>query len=56
MSDCKNLGYANKWKGIPKELQECMEKGHTGEKSYPGKKGITIHICPKCKISYKTEN
>jgi hypothetical protein len=34
----KNLGSANKWKGIPKELQDCMDKGHIGHKSYAGKK------------------
>lgn len=56
MSGFKNLGSAENWKGIPKELQECMEKGHTGERDYLGKKGTTIHTCPKCKITYKSEN
>ena len=52
----KNLGTAENWKGIPKELQECMEKGHGGEKDYIGKKGTTVHTCPKCKIRYTSEN
>jgi hypothetical protein len=51
----KNLGSTNEWKAIPKEIQECINKGHTGVRTYSGKAGRTIHLCPKCKISFTSD-
>lgn len=52
IEDYTNLGYANGWKIIPKEVCDCRHPLSTESNN----KCVTTYICHKCKYFYKVDS